>query len=95
VSGAASPYHVPNGHKHRALTHFSTVGQLNYIPIGGQAIAFVTEILFSLISDRTGRRLELLLLHSAINIASQVILIVRPANIGAHMAGYFLNFFGL
>ncbi|KAL2823548.1 major facilitator superfamily domain-containing protein [Aspergillus cavernicola] len=70
-----------------------SVGMLNYLPIVGQAIQLVAEVLFSSLSDRFGR-FPFLLLHSAVNIASLVILIVRPANQQTHMAGYYLNYVG-
>ncbi|KAL4784378.1 major facilitator superfamily domain-containing protein [Aspergillus varians] len=70
-----------------------SVGMLNYLPIVGQAIQLVAEIVFGGLSDRFGR-FPFLLLHSAINIASLIILIVRPANQHAHMAGYYLNYVG-
>lgn len=37
---------------------------LNYLPIAGQAIQLVAEILFSGFSDYFGTRLPFLLLHS-------------------------------
>ncbi|KAL3481043.1 major facilitator superfamily domain-containing protein [Aspergillus californicus] len=70
-----------------------SVAMLNYLPIIGQAIQLVAEILFSGLSDRFGR-FPFLLLHSAINIASLAILIVRPENQQVHMAGYYLNYIG-
>ncbi|KJR86226.1 uncharacterized protein SPSK_02262 [Sporothrix schenckii 1099-18] len=71
-----------------------SVAMLNYLPIIGQAIQFVAEILFNGFSDYFGVRLPFLLLHSGINIISLIILIVRPANNGAYMAGWYLNFVG-
>ncbi|KAL3488340.1 major facilitator superfamily domain-containing protein [Aspergillus germanicus] len=70
-----------------------SVGMLNYLPIIGQAIQLVGEIVFSGLSDRIGR-FPLLLVHSAINIASLIILIIQPASEKAHMAGYYLNYLG-
>ncbi|KAJ4299367.1 hypothetical protein N0V90_004612 [Kalmusia sp. IMI 367209] len=67
---------------------------LNYLPIAGQAAQLVAELLFSGFSDFTGKRLPFLLLHSAINITSLSILIVRPANEHAYMAGWYLNYIG-
>ncbi|KAH8702231.1 major facilitator superfamily domain-containing protein [Talaromyces proteolyticus] len=64
-----------------------SVGMLNYLPIIGQAIQLVCEILFSGFSDFFGKHLPFLLLHSVINITSLAILIVRPANEHAYMAG--------
>ena len=76
------------------LTPLSTVGMLNYLPIAGQAAQLVAELLFSGFSDLTGERLPFLLLHSAINITSLSILIVRPSNENAYMAGWYLNYVG-
>lgn len=72
-----------------------TVAQLNYIPMGGQAVCFVALIMFCGISDRIGVRLPSLMVHTVINVISQVILIVRPKNEATHMAGYLLNYAGL
>lgn len=45
--------------------HFSSsVAMLNYLPIAGQAIQLVAELLFSGFSDYLGVRLPFLLLHS-------------------------------
>lgn len=44
--------------------HHSSVGMLNYLPIIGQAIQLVAELLFSGFSDYFGVRLPFLLLHS-------------------------------
>ncbi|KAL4812680.1 major facilitator superfamily domain-containing protein [Aspergillus spinulosporus] len=70
-----------------------SVGMLNYLPIAGQAIQLVAEVVFSGLSDRFGR-FPFLLLHSVINITSLIILIIQPANEQAHMAGYYLNYMG-
>ncbi|KAL4745050.1 hypothetical protein BDW72DRAFT_199017 [Aspergillus terricola var. indicus] len=70
-----------------------SVGMLNYLPIAGQAIQLVAEVIFSSLSDRFGR-FPFLLLHSVINITSLIILIIQPANEQAHMAGYYLNYMG-
>ncbi|KAL2844577.1 major facilitator superfamily domain-containing protein [Aspergillus pseudoustus] len=70
-----------------------SVGMLNYLPIIGQAIQLVAEIVFCGLSDRVGR-FPLLLVHSAVSITSLSILIVQPANQKAHMAGYYLNYVG-
>ncbi|KAL4759702.1 major facilitator superfamily domain-containing protein [Aspergillus foveolatus] len=70
-----------------------SVGMLNYLPIAGQAIQLVAEVVFSGLSDRFGR-FPFLLLHSVINITSLIILIIQPANEKAHMAGYYLNYMG-
>lgn len=43
---------------------------LNYLPIAGQAIQLVAELLFSGFSDYLGTRLPFLLLHS-VSIAEQ------------------------
>ncbi|KKY36927.1 putative major facilitator superfamily transporter [Diaporthe ampelina] len=71
-----------------------SVALLNYIPIAGQAIQLVAEVLFSGASDYFRKRLPFLLLHSAINITSLVILIIRPDTRAIHFAGYFLNYVG-
>ncbi|KAF2801151.1 major facilitator superfamily transporter [Melanomma pulvis-pyrius CBS 109.77] len=78
----------PNG------TKKYSVAMLNYLPIVGQGAQLIAEILFSGFSDYFGTRLPFLLLHSVINIASQIILIVRPHNQQAYMAGYYLNYIG-
>ncbi|KAL4997489.1 major facilitator superfamily domain-containing protein [Aspergillus recurvatus] len=70
-----------------------SVGMLNYLPIAGQAIQLVVEVVFSGLSDRFGR-FPFLLLHSVVNITSLIILIIQPANEQAHMAGYYLNYTG-
>lgn len=87
---------------------------LNYLPIIGQAIQFVAEILFNGFSDYFGVRLPFLLLHAVcllllrypvflneiltrcqvINITSLIILIIRPENQSAYMAGWYLNYVG-
>ncbi|KAE9984846.1 hypothetical protein EG328_008248 [Venturia inaequalis] len=71
-----------------------TVAQLNYFPIGGQAVALVCELAFSSVSDHFKSRLRPLLLHSAINITSLIILLIRPSNQHAYMAGWYLNYIG-
>lgn len=71
-----------------------SVALLNYIPIAGQAIQLVAEVLFGGASDFFRKRLPFLLLHSAINITSLVILIIRPVSRVIHFAGYFLNYVG-
>ncbi|KAH6891283.1 major facilitator superfamily domain-containing protein [Thelonectria olida] len=71
-----------------------SVAMLNYLPIGGQAIQLVCELLFSGLSDFFGTRIPFLLIHSAINITSLAILIVRPENEHVHMAGYYMNYVG-
>ncbi|OLN97993.1 Pantothenate transporter FEN2 [Colletotrichum chlorophyti] len=71
-----------------------SVAMLNYLPIIGQAIQLVSELLFSGFSDYFGVRLPFLLLHSVINIASLVILTVRPSNQQAYMAGWYMNYIG-
>lgn len=45
-------------------TPYSSVGMLNYLPIAGQAVQLVAELLFSGFSDLLGVRLPFLLLHS-------------------------------
>lgn len=75
-------------------TNTYSVALLNYIPIAGQAIQLVAEVLFSGASDYFRKRLPFLLLHSAINITSLVILIIRPDTRAIHFAGYFLNYVG-
>lgn len=71
-----------------------TVAMLNYLPIIGQAIQLVAELLFSGFSDYFGSRLPFLLLHSAINITSLVILVIRPVSQPLYMAGWYLNYVG-
>jgi sugar phosphate permease len=71
-----------------------SVAMLNYLPIIGQAIQLVAELLFSGFSDYFGVRLPFLLLHSAINITSLVILIIRPSNQHTYMAGWYMNYIG-
>lgn len=67
---------------------------LNYLPIAGQAAQLIAEILFSGLSDWTGKRLPFLLTHAAISIASLTILILRPSNEHAYMAGWYMNYIG-
>ncbi|CDM36455.1 hypothetical protein DTO013E5_6888 [Penicillium roqueforti] len=71
-----------------------SVAMLNYLPIAGQAIQLVAELLFSGFSDYLGTRLPFLLLHSVINITSLIILIIRPANEHAYMVGWYMNYIG-
>lgn len=69
-----------------------SVAMLNYMTIAGQAIQLVAVVLFGGASDYFHQRLPFLLLHSAINITSLVILIIRPETRAIHFAGYFLNY---
>ncbi|PYH91853.1 MFS general substrate transporter [Aspergillus ellipticus CBS 707.79] len=71
-----------------------SVAMLDYLPIIGQAIQLVAEILFSGFSDFFGVRLPFLLLHSAINITSLIILVIRPSNEHTYMAGWFMDYIG-
>ncbi|CAH0019634.1 unnamed protein product [Clonostachys rhizophaga] len=71
-----------------------SVAMLNYLPIIGQAVQLVAELLFSGFSDLTGQRLPFLILHSAISLTSLSIIIARPQNRPLHMAGYYLNYIG-
>ncbi|KAJ5389879.1 Major facilitator superfamily domain general substrate transporter [Penicillium cataractarum] len=71
-----------------------SVAMLNYLPIAGQAIQLVAELLFSGFSDYLGVRLPFLLLHSAINVTSLIILIIRPSNEHLYMAGWYMNYMG-
>jgi len=71
-----------------------SVAMLNYLPIIGQAIQLIAELLFSGFSDYFGVRLPFLLLHSAINISSLIILIIRPTNQHTYMAGWYMNYIG-
>lgn len=71
-----------------------SVGMLNYLPIAGQALQLVAELLFSGFSDYLGTRLPFLLLHSVINITSLIILIIRPESQSAYMAGWYMNYVG-
>ncbi|KAJ5994417.1 Major facilitator superfamily domain general substrate transporter [Penicillium sp. IBT 35674x] len=72
---------------HGTLRYF--VAMLNYLPIAGQAIQLVAEILCSGFSDYFGTRLPFLLLHSikVINITALSILAARPDNVSFYMAG--------
>lgn len=60
----------PNSKDNASIDHsitymsFSSVATLNYLPIIGQAIQLVAEVLFSGLSDYFGVRLPFLLLHS-------------------------------
>ncbi|KAL1408544.1 hypothetical protein Q8F55_005356 [Vanrija albida] len=78
---------LPDGHARYS------VAMLNYLPIIGQALQLVTQLLLTFASDWTGQRLPWLLVHAAINLASQIILVVRPAR-HAYMAGWYLNYCG-
>ncbi|RAK95822.1 MFS general substrate transporter [Aspergillus ibericus CBS 121593] len=71
-----------------------SVAMLDYLPIIGQAIQLVAEVLFSGFSDYFGVRLPFLLLHSAINITSLIILVIQPSNEHAYMAGWYMNHIG-
>ncbi|KAF6804408.1 major facilitator superfamily transporter [Colletotrichum sojae] len=71
-----------------------SVAMLNYLPIAGQGVQLVAELLFSGFSGYFGVHLPFLLLHSTINIASHVILIIRPKNEQAYMAGWYMNYMG-
>ncbi|RAH67697.1 MFS general substrate transporter [Aspergillus aculeatinus CBS 121060] len=71
-----------------------SVAMLNYLPIIGQAIQLVAEILFSGFSDFFGTRLPFLLLHAVINITSLTILVIRPSNESAYMVGWYMNYIG-
>ncbi|TXT10872.1 hypothetical protein VHUM_02377 [Vanrija humicola] len=79
---------LPDGHARYS------VAMLNYLPIIGQALQLVTQLLLTFASDLTGKRLPWLLVHSAINLTSQVILVIRPADRHAYMAGWYLNYCG-
>jgi ACS family pantothenate transporter-like MFS transporter len=71
-----------------------SVAMLNYLPIIGQAIQLIAELLFSGFSDYFGVRLPFLLLYSAINITSLIILIFRPSNQHTYFAGWYMNYIG-
>jgi len=71
------------------------VAALNHIPMGGQAICAVAIVLLCGLSDYLGARLPSLMIHTVINITSQIILIIRPKNESAYMAGWLLNYAGL
>ncbi|OJJ97174.1 hypothetical protein ASPACDRAFT_1882414 [Aspergillus aculeatus ATCC 16872] len=71
-----------------------SIAMLNYLPIIGQAIQLVAEILFSGFSDFFGTRLPFLLLHAVINITSLIILVIRPSNESAYMVGWYMNYIG-
>lgn len=69
--------------------------QLNYFPIGGQALALVAQVTFAFVSDKTGNRLAPLLVHAVINITSSILLIAAPSsNHNALFAGYYMNYLG-
>ncbi|CAG8139322.1 unnamed protein product [Penicillium salamii] len=59
-----------------------------------QALQLFAELLFSGFSDYLGTRLPFLLLQSVISITSLIILIIRPGNEHAYMAGWYLNYVG-
>jgi MFS transporter, ACS family, pantothenate transporter len=67
---------------------------VNYLPIGGQGALLVSELVMTGLSDHLGVRLPFLLLHSAISITSLVILVIRPSNDQAYMAGWYMNSIG-
>ncbi|KAF2009144.1 MFS general substrate transporter [Aaosphaeria arxii CBS 175.79] len=69
-----------------------SVAMLNYLPIIGQAIQLVNSLILPGLSDYFRKRLPFLLFSQAISVASLVILIVRPSNEHAYMAGWYLNF---
>ncbi|KAJ5544277.1 hypothetical protein N7513_007088 [Penicillium frequentans] len=71
-----------------------SVAMLNYLPIAGQAIQLVAEILFSGFSDYFGTRLPFLLVHSVINITALSILAARPDNVSFYMAGWYMDYIG-
>ncbi|GAA84713.1 major facilitator superfamily transporter [Aspergillus luchuensis IFO 4308] len=71
-----------------------SVAMLDYLPIAGQAIQLVAEILFSGFSDYFGVRLPFLLLHSVINIVSLIILTIQPSNEHTYMAGWYMDYIG-
>ncbi|KAI3009608.1 hypothetical protein CBS147482_5053 [Aspergillus niger] len=71
-----------------------SVAMLDYLPIAGQAIQLVAEILFSGFSDYFGVRLPFLLLHAVINIVSLIILTIQPSNEHAYMAGWYMDYVG-
>ncbi|KAJ5928585.1 Major facilitator superfamily domain general substrate transporter [Penicillium verhagenii] len=71
-----------------------SVAMLNYLPIAGQAIQLVAEILFSGFSDYFGTRLPFLLLHSVINLTALSILSARPDNVSLYMAGWYMDYIG-
>ncbi|KAJ5526216.1 hypothetical protein N7494_012866 [Penicillium frequentans] len=72
----------------------NSVAMLNYLPIAGQAIQLVAEILFSGFSDYFGTRLPFLLVHSVINITALSILAARPDNVSFYMAGWYMDYIG-
>ncbi|SPB49581.1 unnamed protein product [Aspergillus niger] len=71
-----------------------SVAMLDYLPIAGQAIQLVAEILFSGFSDYFGVRLPFLLLHAVINIVSLIILTIQPSNEHTYMAGWYMDYVG-
>ncbi|KAJ5621426.1 Major facilitator superfamily domain general substrate transporter [Penicillium herquei] len=71
-----------------------STAMLDYLPIAGQAIQLVAELLFSGFSDYFGVRLPFLLIHAAINVLSLIILTIRPSSESFYMAGWYLNYVG-
>ncbi|CAG9978722.1 unnamed protein product, partial [Clonostachys byssicola] len=71
-----------------------SVAMLNYLPIIGQAIQLVAELLFSGFSDYFRTRLPFVMLHFAISFTSLVIIAVRPVNENTYMVGWYMNYIG-
>ncbi|KAJ5730429.1 uncharacterized protein N7483_004937 [Penicillium malachiteum] len=71
-----------------------STAMLDYLPIAGQAIQLVAELLFSGFSDYFCVRLPFLLIHAVINVLSLIILIIRPSSESFYMAGWYLNYVG-
>ncbi|GMK56128.1 hypothetical protein CspeluHIS016_0211840 [Cutaneotrichosporon spelunceum] len=71
-----------------------SVAELNYLPVIGFSLQLVATIVLCGLSDWLGVRLPSLLIHAAINITSEVILTIRPADRITHMVGWYLNYMG-
>lgn len=54
----------------------------------------VATVVLCGLSDWIGVRLPSLLIHSAINLASEIILVIRPESRVAMMTGFYLNYMG-
>lgn len=65
---------------------------LNYLPIAGQALQLVAELLFSGFSDYLGTRLPFLLLHSVRHSSTvKIPILIRTSGDQYHVADYFDN----
>lgn len=71
-----------------------TIAQLNYLPVIGFSLQLVSTIFLCGLSDWLGVRLPSLMIHSAINLISEIILVIRPENRITYMTGWYLNYMG-